>query len=823
MIDSSSQLVLHADVRFLPLEALDEEARRRIDAPPDHVAVTRPGARVPSTVVDPEAAALLERFAEPRTLIEGLILHARPRGLDPTELLDDAVELIDRFLHQRVLRVFSRDEDGTATSWLEPGERLVLAARGGGRGDGTGDEPREETLHVVEPIARMEDAEVALVRLGTTPLAGEHAVLKISRPQAPPIASLAHEASILEDLAESGLVPRLLGTGELGERRYLLLEHCPGLAAEAAAAELRGPAGTRGELLRLLQTLAQAYAELHLRGILHGDIHPRNVLVAAPDTLRLVDFGLARRKDRDGPPRGGVGFFYEPEWARAVAAGDAPPPVSAAGEQYAVAALLYLLAIGVHRCDFSLGRREMLAELATAEPLSFECRGAAPWPDLERVLGRALSLDPAARHPSMQALAEALAEVAVPPARTPAFATSALASLERNLLGRLGEEGEWLHAGLPLAPTASVNYGAAGIAFGLYRIAGRRGDPELLALAERWIDRASRSIDEASGFYREEIDVTPDTVGRTSPFHSPGGIHAVRAWLARANGDAREQAASLEAYLDAARTPPSGLDLTLGRGSLVLVSALLLDALPPSLDPEPLLSFGREHLAEIWRQLDDMGPLAESPVDSLGAAHGWAGFLHLTLEWCRASGDPLPELLPRRLDELAALGRPTGRGYRWPWQNVATGGSTMPGWCNGSAGFVPLWLHAHRRLGEPRYLELAEATARDCWDGPERVGTLCCGLAGRSWALLAMYRATREHPWLRRARALAERAASAGTELDEYRWSLYKGAFGLVVLAADLEQPEESAQPFYEPEGWPTAAPAETESSESPLGLSSQL
>ena len=84
-------------------------------------------------------------------------------------------------------------------------------------------------------------------------------------------------------------------------------------------------------------------------------------------------------------------------------------------------------------------------------------------------------------------------------------------------------------------------------------------------------------------------------------------------------------------------------------------------------------------------------------------------------------------------------------------------------------------------------------------------GDLCCGLAGRGYALLTAYRATGDDTWLARARQLGDRAATAVRAESLRRDSLYKGEIGVAVFAADLSRPSESAMPFYDREGWPTS------------------
>jgi hypothetical protein len=129
-------------------------------------------------------------------------------------------------------------------------------------------------------------------------------------------------------------------------------------------------------------------------------------------------------------------------------------------------------------------------------------------------------------------------------------------------------------------------------------------------------------------------------------------------------------------------------------------------------------------------------------------------------------------------------------------------GATMSGWCNGSAGYVFLWTLAARMAGSSRYTNLAVGAAWDAWDAPDPSLSLCCGLAGRAYALLNLYRATGDSVWLERARTLAGRGAVHGTAPADKAHCLWKGELGLAVLAADLEQPDSARMPFFETGGW---------------------
>ena len=233
-------------------------------------------------------------------------------------------------------------------------------------------------------------------------------------------ARLQHEAAFLANLS-GVLAPKLLDKGELDGRFYLEMEFIAGVHAATAAGQWRERGGVKGRqmLLRLAKTVARTYAALHEHGVLHGDVHPGNVLIRRDGTVVLLDFGVAcpavSLTSLPTPPdRRGKAFFFEPEMARVALAGLPSMPASQPGEQHAVATLLYFLMTGAHWQNFRLGRDAMLEDIATLHPLSFRERGLESWPELEAVLGRALSKLSEARFPSMSAFAGALDAVTVP-------------------------------------------------------------------------------------------------------------------------------------------------------------------------------------------------------------------------------------------------------------------------------------------------------------------------------------------------------------------------------------------------------------------------
>jgi serine/threonine-protein kinase len=483
-----------------------------------------------------------------------------------------------------------------------------------------------------------------------------------------------------------------------------------------------------------------------------------------------------------------------------------------------LAALLYFLLAGTHYLDFSLTKEEMMRQILEDPPLPFAQRGLVPWPEVEEILARALSKDPSARFSAVSDFADRFSAVKMPEggweAGPPSADPSLLDQVLSRSLARVGFSGNLVQSGLTTTPRASVTYGAAGIAYALYRIACGRQDSSMLSLADVWCSRALSDLDNNESYYNRDIEITPEVIGPIAVYHTATGIHAVRALVSHALCDVNSRAAALEAFMVASLKPCDNLDLALGRSGIVLAASLLLDTLGDGdvLHPDPLVEFGNRTMKSVWQEIEKQPPLREgTAVTYLGIAHGWAGILYAALSWHQSSGAALPLDFEERLRQLMEWARPSGRGVCWPWvlPQGRQGGSAsyMPGWCNGSAGYIFLWTAAHRVFHDEAYLQLAERAAWHAWESTDSISNLCCGLAGQAYGLLNLYKHTQEKVWLDRARDLACRAAAWDTDryaaLKMEPSSLYKGEMGVAVLAADLSDPDAACMPFFEAEGWP--------------------
>lgn len=600
-----------------------------------------------------------------------------------------------------------------------------------------------------------------------------------------------HESSVLTRLTGCS-TPQALARGVFGDGEYLALSWRRGVDARRAAGELR-TSGDRRQALGLCVALLRAYAEIHDRGVVHGNIHPRHVLVDRDGLVSVLDFAAAGAT---------LGTLSAPAQAEAWLSAEEVVAPDPRDEQYSLAALVYLLLCGRTYFRAARDRGSVAHQILAEQPLSFAEHGEPGWPAVEDALAQALSKERSARFESVRDLADELLRAARDPSRRAAPHTTALLPALDQHLSQFREltrvDGPLITGDLP-APMCSVNYGAAGIAFALHRLACAAEDQGALDAAAAWIDLAERERGTADGLHSDALGLTPASIGTVSPYHTDSGVALVRALMCRHHRDTVGERGAIAAYLARTAAPCSNLDLTVGLCSVILGGALLLGGADPAWEESDRLSrTGDALVASVWAQFPRSG------MSALGIAHGWAGVIYATLMWSHVRHVAPPSAARELLDELVRLAEPHGRGLRWPWRSDDSIGpeAYWPGWCGGPAGHVFLWTLAASCYGESDLLDVAERAAWSVWDQPAVVTSLCCGVAGQAYAFLNLYRHAGERSWLDRATALAGRAASSGTLAGDATSpaSLYKGHAGLALLAAELRTPHRSAMPLFEPE-----------------------
>ena len=253
------------------------------------------------------------------------------------------------------------------------------------------------------------------------------------------IARFQQEAEVLAALNH----PNIAAIYELIEvegSRYLVLELVEG---ETLAERLhRGPA-TVQEALHVARQVAAALEAAHDLGIVHRDLKPANVRITTNGTVKLLDFGIAKRQgagDADATASGltatggiiGTAGYMSPEQVRGES-------VDGRSDQFSLGIMMFEMLTG--RSPF-LGRStaELVASiLRDAPPALGELNPSVP-PPVQWIVDRCLAKQPEDRYASTHDLAKDLAlfgdRLAGTQEATAALTAPALPIARTPLIGR---------------------------------------------------------------------------------------------------------------------------------------------------------------------------------------------------------------------------------------------------------------------------------------------------------------------------------------------------------------------------------------------------
>jgi len=184
--------------------------------------------------------------------------------------------------------------------------------------------------------------------------------------------------------------------GETADVAYLVMELVPGRTLSELLAEQPDlPTATK---LSILSQTAEALHAAHRAGVIHRDVKPANLIVAADGTVKVTDFGIARA----------IGAAPLTDAGQVIGTAHYMSPEQATGKQVTSASDIYSL--GVVAYEMFAGRRPFEAETPVAVSAAHV---NSPIPPLPPVVPRgvadlimeALAKDPASRPASAEAFA----------------------------------------------------------------------------------------------------------------------------------------------------------------------------------------------------------------------------------------------------------------------------------------------------------------------------------------------------------------------------------------------------------------------------------
>ena len=183
----------------------------------------------------------------------------------------------------------------------------------------------------------------------------------------------------------------------------------------------------------------------------------------------------------------------------------------------------------------------------------------------------------------------------------------------------------------------------------------------------------------------------------------------------------------------------------------------------------------------LWRQ-----DLYGKSVRNLGLVHGFAGNMAALFQgWSWLSREQQKAAEQIAADMLEATARHAGGRANWPANADLPDAPMLCQVCHGAPGVVIALADAP--FSSPGYERLLLEGGELIWAaGPLKKGSnFCHGTGGNAYALLKLYKRTRDRKWLDRARALAMSGIaqwrSARAEYGRDRYSLWTGDPGFAV------------------------------------------
>lgn len=560
---------------------------------------------------------------------------------------------------------------------------------------------------------------------------------------------LRNEHRILSRLAPDSRFPQPIelfgGDGEL----CLAMEDLEGQTLDAvlSAFRERNVLPARDQLVRWATELADLLEAIHSDGLAYGDLKAPNVMVAPDGRLRLVDFELARERQREPAvtrQQGTPGYMSPQQLAGR--------SLTVADDVFGLGALMYLIASGAEP-SFAPNPSALLDR--PVERLNPEL-GQGP----ANLISRCLDPDPDRRPVSPRAAAVALADTVradcVVPVAEPATRAQSLALARRigdALSEGVSERGfVWPHGGcFDGEPSLDLNTGVAGAILALAELVTTFDDPThraALALGARWLATTPRPAEiRLPGLYVGEAGV---------------GVALLR--VGRVLDDASLTRAAADVGRSIASVPHNSPDLFNGTaGRLRFHLWLWLDTgdsehLDHATAAAEYLLSAAQHRAQglCWTIPPGYDRLSGQTLT--GYAHGAAGIGDVLLDLFEVTGHE--ELLTAARDAgrwLKSLAKPAlknGSGVNWSHDGHAH--ATMAFWCHGAAGITRFLLRLGTLSKDAEALELARRGASVVAQGTRWSGvSQCHGLAGNVECLLDMYQATNDESYLIDAESMA--------------------------------------------------------------------
>lgn len=186
-----------------------------------------------------------------------------------------------------------------------------------------------------------------------------------------------------------------------GHAEYIVMELLNGVTLRQYIDKMR-PIPWK-QVLHFSKQISAALVHAHSKGIIHRDIKPQNMMILQNGDLKVADFGIAaleNRLDADSGQAIGSLNYIAPEQLRG-------SPANAQGDVYSLGVVMYEMLTGFKPYTGKTPA-EILLKLDSSELLPVRAFEQSVPSELEKIVERAMSVDPGTRYPDAQKLMDDL-------------------------------------------------------------------------------------------------------------------------------------------------------------------------------------------------------------------------------------------------------------------------------------------------------------------------------------------------------------------------------------------------------------------------------
>ncbi len=250
-----------------------------------------------------------------------------------------------------------------------PGYRMIKEIHRGGQG----------VVYQASQLSTRRKAAIKVMRQG--PFAGPSDRARFER-----------EVRVLAQIQHPNIVG-IHDTGQAAGCYYYVMDYIHGQPLDAY---VRQRSLSIDELLKLFLKICDALNAAHLRGVVHRDLKPGNILIDTDGEPHVLDFGLAKTvaADTDTTRMTITGqFLGSLPWAAPEQAEAAPSKIDTRTDVYALGVVLFQLLTGKFPYDVMGNMHDVLNNILTAVPLRTTRLRREIGNDLDTVVQKCLEKD----------------------------------------------------------------------------------------------------------------------------------------------------------------------------------------------------------------------------------------------------------------------------------------------------------------------------------------------------------------------------------------------------------------------------------------------